>query len=494
MQPDALAVAAKHQAIMADFYERIDTVHKKPLHPGQIQVAKDYFVYGKRIIMSQWGRSAGKTEAALFITNVAAALTPLFLVYIITPELKQGRQIYWTSGRLQNYAPEKYIAEVNKSEMGITFTNGAKIVVAGQENYDGLRGIKPNLVIYDEFQNHRKEFHLEVMQPNLIAKSSALVIFGTPPKNRSAYYVEFLEQLKKDIAAGDIDRSFYEFPSKLNPTIAESELARTRRQLIESGNEVIWYREYEGKLVFGGEDVVFPKWNPPVHVRTHRVVSSYIENNNKLKWFTVCDPGTSSCFAVLFACYNQNTQQIFILDEIYEKDRKRTDTRNIWERIRKKEQELAPLLGEREWKRVYDSAAAWFAREIAANFHVGIIPCEKMKSEEETDISRLKMLMAQPGALTVSDRCYWFRWEIESFVTDEYGKYPDKNNHLIDCFKYLVQFCGWKLVEGAEDVEYPGFTIPTNKPTKIVPEEWADSVVENSLWINSNDLYSEYFI
>ena len=115
------------------------------------------------------------------------------------------------------------------------------------------------------------------------------------------------------------------------------------KELIESGNEVIWMREYEGKRAFGGEDVVFPKWMPVSsgeagHIRKHAVLLSYLEHDrSKLKRYTICDPGTSTCFAVLFICYNKFTQQIFILDEIYEKDRKRTDSGQMWERIRKKE-------------------------------------------------------------------------------------------------------------------------------------------------------------
>jgi len=494
MSSRVLAAFGQHANIMNAVYDRINTVHQKPLHKGQIRIAKDYFNRGMRIIQSQWGRSAGKTESALFIANVAAMLNPNFIIYIITPERKQGKEIYWASKRLQNYPPPQFVEDDRDTELRLVFKNGSFICVDGCENYNAHRGLKPNLVIYDEFQNHNREFHLEVMAPNLLAKQSALIIYGTPPKSRAAYYVEFREQLLKQIKGGDVTRSYYEFPTAMNPTIDTDELAKVRRELIESDNEVIWYREYEGKLAFGGEDVVFPKWNPGVHVRTHRVVTSYVDTDkHKLKWFTICDPGTSTCFAVLFVAYNQYTQQMFFLDEIYEKDRNRTDSRQIWERIRKKEEELYPNAPERTWRRVYDEAAAWFQREVAANFHVGLIPSQKQKSSEETDISRIKMMMANHGTMTVSDRCYWLRWEIESYITDELGRYPDRNNHLIDCLKYLMQISGWKLLEKGADNLIPEVTHIQNKPLEIEPSEWADNAVESSLWINPNDIYSEYF-
>lgn len=494
---DNLSLLGRHADIMSKIYDRINYVHKKPLHKGQIQLAKDYFNRGMRVIMSQWGRNGGKTECALFIATVASLLNDNFITYIITPERKQGKEIYWASKRLQNYPPPEFVQSHKDTDIRTVFNNNSFICVDGCENYNAHRGLKPNLVIYDEFQQHSKEFHLEVMAPNLLGKNSSLIIFGTPPKQRSAFYIEFRDTLLKQIKDEDFTRSYYEFPTSINPAVDRDELAKIRKELISSNNEAIWYREYEGKLAFGGEDIVFPKWNPVVHCRTHRVAVSYVEaDRQKMKWFTICDPGTSSCFAVLFAAYNPKTQQMFLLDEIYEKDRKRTDTRSIWERILKKEQELFPGAPEKTWRRIYDEAAAWFGREVSANFHVGMIPTQKQKTSEETEISKIKMIMNHPGALIVSDRCYWLRWEIESFITDEEGRYIDKNNHLLDCVKYLMQASGWKTLEKGEEDLVNNFNVPVEarKPSTIEPETWADNAVENSLWINNYDLYSEYFI
>jgi hypothetical protein len=486
-------------------YDRINNVHKKPLHKGQITVAQDYFIRGMDTIMSQWGRNGGKTEDVLYIANVAALLNPGFIVMIITPELKQGKKIYWTSGRLPNYAPPQYVADRSVSELRVTFNNGSVITVDGCENYDSLRGVKPNLVIYDEFQDHSKEFHLEVMQPNLLGKNSALIVFGTPPKKRSAYYIEFRDQLLKEIERqnkdGCVTSSYHEFPSSVNPSIDANKLQTVRRQLIESNNEVIWQREYEGRMAFGGEDVVFPKWNPEgVHIRRHTVLMSYLERDkNKLKWFTVCDPGTSTCFAVLFICYNPFTQQVFIMDEIYEKDRKRTDSRQIWERIRKKEQELYPEGQQTDWRRIYDEAAAWFHNEICALYRgqrVTLSPTQKYSSDKEMEISRVKMAMAQPGAFLVSDRCYWLRWEIESYITvvDKNGdpKYIDTNDHLLDCLFYFFNASGWTLLEKAEEV-IMNVDMTPKRVDRIDPNDWADNAVEASLHGSINDIYPEYF-
>lgn len=469
----------------------VEKVKSVPVKCIGIEHESHLYLAGKSLVPTH------NTECALFIATVACLLNDNFQVMIIAPELKQAKKIYWHKKRLQNYPPPQFIKDMNTTDMKVEFKNGSTILVDGCENYEGLRGVKPNLVIYDEFQHHSKEFHLEVMQPNLMDINVALIVFGTPPKKRSAYYVEFRQQLLDRIKAGDTVSSYYEFDATINPVNDKEELQKLKKTLFQSDNQAIWYREYEGKLVFGGEDVVFPRWDPAIHVRPHGVVLSYINNDkSKLKWFTICDPGTSTCFAVLFLCYNAYTQQIFILDEIYEKDRSKTDSRQIWNRIRAKEQELYPEGTADTWKRYYDEAAAWFYNEIASmhkGMKLNLSPSRKQHTNEETDISRIKMAMSQPGAFVVSDRCYWLRWEIESFITilDKAGdvKYTEQNQHLIDCLKYFMQVSNWSLMEKAEDIVYNANQIV--HVNSIQPQDWANDAVYNSL--NGDSYLDDFF-
>lgn len=421
---------------MADVNYRINKIHGRPLHEGQILGARTYFVEKKTVAQFQFGRNGGKTEMILYIACVAALLNPGWWVMIVCPQIKQGKKIYWHKKRLQNYAPPKYIKEISSTDMRVEFLNGSLISVEGCENYENLRGAKPNLVLYDEFQLHSREFHIEVMEPNLVEKSSTLLVFGTPPKQRSAYYVDFRAELLQQIKDGQTDKAYYEFPSAVNPVNDKAKLAERKAKLIKSGDKVTWEREYEGKLVFGGEGAIFPKWNPDVHMKNHEVLMSALEGDkSRLRWYTICDPGTTSCFGILFVVHNPYTQQIFVLDEIYEKDRGRMDSRQIWNRITKKWDELYPNAPTKTWKVIYDEAAAWFQREIQANFKYPMTPSDKysQRNAEEDDISRIRMAMAEEGIFNVSKRCTNFQWEIESYMTDEEGRFPDVNDHLINC-------------------------------------------------------------
>ena len=79
------------------------------------------------------------------------------------------------------------------------------------------------------------------MAPNLVAKRAALVVIGTPPR-RETYYVEFRAQLLQEIADGDDSRTYYEFPTFINPTIDREELEKIRIRLYKAGDEKIWLR------------------------------------------------------------------------------------------------------------------------------------------------------------------------------------------------------------------------------------------------------------
>ena len=100
--------------------------------------------------------------------------------------------------------------------------------------------------------------------------------------------------------------------------------------------------------------------------------------------------------------------------------------------------------------------------------------------------------MANAGYLTVSDKCYWVRWEIESYVTDKNGNYVDKHNHLIDCIKYLLQQINWKMVEKVDKDLIPDHQQSSSPDIAIDPEDWADNIVTNSLEISRHD-FDDYF-
>jgi hypothetical protein len=319
------------------------------------------------------------------------------------------------------------------------------------------------------------------------------------------YYVEFRKQLLTEIEEGDDTRAYYEFPSEINPTLDKTELEKIRIRLIRAGDEKIWLREYRGQLIFGGEGAVFAHFSRETHVKSHKVLLSIIERDKKgLRWFSIFDPGSTTCFAVLFAAYNPFTSQLFLLDEIYETNWRNTDAVGIFKRTLERERELYPNHPLKTFKRIYDEAASWFYINTHKFFRgtpdFYMTPCEKNKekgfSSKERDNSLIKQIIATENVFHVSDRCKKLCWEIENYVLDENGDYPKDNDHLIDCLTYLLKACNFKFVEEVPTEEvlsrYNQISGESQKKIERLRDasEWSDNVMDDSLSVTN--VWDEY--
>jgi hypothetical protein len=470
------------------------------LHEGQVRLARALFTEEKRVVQAQWGRSGGKTLAACYIAWCFALLNDNAQVLIVCPQRKQGKDIYWAPGRIQHFGPQEYVEQHKESELRTIFKNGSVITIDGCENYEALRGIKPHLVIYDEFQHHSKEFHLEVMSPNLTAKRASLVVLGTPPRN-DCYYVEFRTQLLTEIKEGDSTRAYFEFPSEINPSLDRQELTKVKERLVRSGDEKIWLREYMAQLIYGGEGAVFSTWNRERHTRKHHILITAIEyDKSKLQWYTVFEPGNMTCFAVLFIAFNPYTSQIFFLDEIYETNPRHTDAVSIWDRAMLKEQELYPGAPENTFRRLYDSAASWFFINVKKwHMDAKMTPTKKNTvkgySAREAGCSLMKQIMGMDNCIYVSDRCEKYVWEVENYVLDENGNYPDIHDHLLNAAEYFLAASNYKFIERCPPDVIRGVQIINTEFGKKEairvedPADWSDNVMEEDYYV---DVAKEY--
>ena len=104
----------------------------------------------------------------------------------------------------------------------------------------------------------------------------------------------------------------------------------------------------------------------------------------------------------------------------------------IWPKTREKRDEL----WDEEWQQGYDEASTWFANEVLDVFNEHLEPTQKMKSDKLTGLSLIKDVMLQ-GKLKISDRCKKLFWELENYRKDSSGRIPKKNDHLIDCLRYI---------------------------------------------------------
>lgn len=415
-------------------------------HAGQKRVGFAYFVKGIKKIFVRCGRKFGKTELAIYLLYRIALTIPNSHAYYIAPTYKQAKELVWANGRMPNFlTPElkaKYIENITESDHRITFKNGSFIKIDGSDNYEAYRGINPHAIAYDEYKDFHPKFH-EAMEPNLATHQAPIFIFGTPPDTEDHPFC----RTETGVSIDDDDGMAFKMPTWTNPFIDIKWLERMKKTLIARGEWHVWMREYEAEIVPSGALHIFPMFDaPPMspdgtfarhtkHVRPHEELIEMVKRHPKDYTFhALYDPASTSCFGALFCAVHKESKQVLILDEIYEQNKKKTSSKQIWPLAWSKKE---AIIRRRDiWRDVYDYAAAWFSNEIVHEYGEAMIPCTKDVKDKENKLSSIKDFFLA-DLILVSDKCKKFVWEARNYATDEHNKIAKKNDHLIDCLRYL---------------------------------------------------------
>jgi hypothetical protein len=452
-------------------------------HKGQITAGRPIVNRRADITFCQNGRKWGKTEFAAYMLWRHALLNPGSACYYVTPEYSHGREIIWNNQRLQRFGPAKYVKKISNQEARVVFNNGSFIKIIGSENWAVANGLTPDFVVYDEFKIFHPQWHTE-FNPNRIVRKAPLVIIGTPPKpedrNREQY-----EELAEEAKSRN-DQVWMKQTSYDNPHIDPEWLDMEREKLFARGEEDVWFREYEGKIVPGGKSAIFPMFNEARHIAPHNAIIREIRKDlKKLEWFLVTDPGTTTCFAALFCAINPYTKKLYILDELYETNQQETSVRRMYPRMDAKMMEFYPLSDiDEDWFKGYDEAAAWFAQEVLGQYGVTFMPTQKHLHKKEEGLSLIKDQMLH-DLVVISDRCGKLKWEIEGYAKDIKGNIPKKNDHLIDCFRYLNSFANYSMTDALEIIKQNndemrrGFTMKDDLDGLSAQNEWGNF---NTFW------------
>ena len=446
------------------YLQIMDDLHKHwSPHPGQLRVGKPLVSKEVNTTFIQCGRKWGKTDFAIYLLWRHALLNPGSTCYYITPELSHGREIIWHNSRLTQFGRQrdkvgrivpggnepmkKYIQHISNVDSRLKLKNQSTIKIVGSENWAAANGLTPDFVIYDEFKVFHPQFHTE-MNPNRIVRKAPLVIIGTPPKSgdRNAdQYLEFAEECVSRDDCFHIIASSYD-----NPYTPRDEIDREIEKLRLRGEDDVVQREYFGKISIGGRNAIFPMFDNK-YIKEHKDVLEEIRYDiKKLDWFCVADPGSTTCFAVLFGAINPYTKQLYLLDELYETNQENTSIRRMYPRIEAKMKELHPNGDiEDNWIKIYDEAAAWFATEIMGQYNIYFTPTSKHMNKKDHGLSLIKDQMIH-NFVTISDRCIKLKWEMQMYVKTDKGEVPKKNDHLIDTWRYLNAAAHYNMVEAIE--------------------------------------------
>lgn len=411
-------------------------------HPGQIDLGKPLFNHGIDIF-GQCGRNFGKTDFVCYALWRWAFLNPGSENYYFSPYMKQSNEILWETRRIQDFGHKSWTIDTNDTDLRIKLANGSFIKLDGSDNVEAYRGIKPKgLTVFDEFKDFRPEFY-DAYDPNRAAHKSPLIIIGTPP-DRECQYLEIAKEYK-----ANSDRHFYHGPTSANPHIDKKWLEDKRLELIRKGEEDVWQREYEAIYVPGGVSKIFPMLTRDLVKPYKQLMFDIRHDLKKLEWFCLADPAAATCFAVLFGCINPYTKTIYLLDEIYEQKQSEMTVEKMGNRIYAT---LNQTNSRAEWWKGYDEAETWFANEMASRFGDGWIQTRKSLRKKTEHISLIKDIILN-NRLVISDKCQKLFWEMDNYYKDKNDKIPKKNDHLIDCFRYLLDAANYGFVQEQEYVE-----------------------------------------
>jgi hypothetical protein len=433
----------------------LDVGLKTRLHSSQIEDLKPLYQGKVRNVFLACGRKYGKTELAGYVLWRQALMHPGSECFYITPEAVGGRKIIWEGGRLQKFLgkdSEKYIASIRNQDMTIKLKNGSYIQVVGSDNYMIANGLTPSIAVYDEFKGFNYRWHQE-FAPNRVVKDAPFVFIGTKPRagNKNLeQYNEILEYAKTSSAWYVAERTTFDNPINQRPEIKaaiEEEIAQLRAR----GEEDVVQLEYFSKVVPGGKKAIFPMLTKERHVKPHTEIMSEIKRDiRKLDWFCITDPGSTTCHATLFAAVHPYTRKLYIVDELYETNQAETSTRRIYPKMDSKMNEFYPNSNVNDdWIKGFDEAAAWFSTEVMEQYGVYFMPTQKHLNKKEHGLSLIKDLLLF-DLVVISDRCENLFKEMELYAKDEKGNIPKKNDHLIDCLRYLLGFANYNMIEVME--------------------------------------------
>ena len=451
------------EEIQQKIYAVVVTALSQNFTPNRFQsdLLNAIFMRKAKNIFARVGRKGGKTEAIIYTLWRYAMLNEGAACYYIAPQIKQAKEIIWASNRLQNFGPEKFIKHVDKQELRLTFVNDSFVKVDGSDNYDNWAGVTPDLVILDEFRSFRPEFY-PVMNPNRAPKDAPLIIIGTPPpqlkydRDTDHQYVQLYMQYAREQQMGEASVAMH-YPSWINDQCKGliGWLRKERDRLLREGREDEWRREYGAEFIESSAVSIFPA--PAIFddrrlVKPHTYVLQEIQQRKSaLDWYLISDPASVSCSASLFAAHDKYRSKLYIVDEIYEKRQSEMSIEKLWPNMRRKMDEF--YARQDSWNMHYDEAAAWFANEMMSRYDVAWIPTCKAQNRKEDGISLLKDAFRN-SQIIFSDRCQSTIFEIKAYqLNPRDGKPVKKGDHAIDCLRYLLAACNFRLVDDEE--EYP---------------------------------------
>lgn len=394
-------------------------------HSGQEDIANALLDH--RYVVVRAGRRFGKSALALNLVFREALNNP-GRYWIVAPEYKQAKSIYWRD-LVDAYIPKELILKKNDNELILqinTLIEGKTSIIEfkGSDKEDSLRGAGLKGVVLDEYAFQKEHVWSKILGPMLV-QTNGWAMFITTPNGVANHFKKFWDDAVAWEAQGDPDWKTFHFTSYDNPLIPKENLDKERDKLVPE----FFQQEYMAEFAkFVG--LIYTGFDTAIHVQEFEVDENW-------SFYRAIDFGATDPNAVPFIGVDKNGV-IHIFDEIY--------MNGIFT------SEFAELIKQKSAHRYFiatyaDSAGKQQMMDLGT-YGVYCIPVKKNSGEGNRNwivagIDRVHQLL-RDQKIVVHPRCKGVIKEFMSYSwrKDRMGEAvnlpEDQNNHLMDAIRYFV--------------------------------------------------------
>lgn len=387
-------------------------------HPGQTEVLNAVIKEKCQYVFYRAGRKGAKTTTGIDVAWVCANTIPNSVVYFCYPTIAQGIEVVWEERRLQTCDQkddsmfDKYVEKVDDSRHIVRFANGSYIKLIGTWTEARGRGTQPDCLILDEIQDCNPDY-IEAMDANLAAKPHAkCVMMGTPPKKRN-HYEEWWERIKNHPTGRVFHYTSYD---NIRLPHLKEWLDNKKVELLRSGKEDVWLREYMAELCYSSSDRVLPdvKFLEKEEIDQKARLFSYAD---RIPVLAISVHPTYFC--AILACLN-NKKMMFVLDHLIVPQVWDKSFEGMYPQLSEKIKVLQDYCGKKLRKIVWDESGSF------ADIISGFTKCRKDIKWQDRGIPLLRELMIKEKICFSRDIAD-FGLECQNMLIEESEKDVQKN-------------------------------------------------------------------
>lgn len=383
------------------------------------------------------GRKGGGTEALLYPAARICGTQKNKLAILIYPDSPSIDRILGSTQRIRQYFPPEWQVDIRWTEKArvVYFPlSNSSIEFWGAHNWESMQGFEADMFGFDEIADGDPRAYT-TCAPNARPRNALWVVCGAPPLSRHNYY----HRIEKEALMSPNEWAHFKWNFHENPFLPEFDWEAEERGYILRGEHDVWKVQWLAEYVYGSSKSVLKAFRATQHIERTETILARLESVKRKRYFVLYDPGYAVCFAVLLVVIDCDTGSLYVIREVYEKDRNKISARQIWDRVQQHQRDLG--LQNAPWTHLYDSAGTGFSselRDIAGD--IPIIPAFKQAGDEEKYFRSINDLCVREKFL-ITGECENCIFEMENYITDDNGRYPDAHNHTLDLLRYISKHC-----------------------------------------------------